>query len=258
MPAGGRAKKPSGLRAIPGGKKKDSSAVEALLSGKVRRGLQKKRRKGEVPPQTLPGDLNSLADVFVAGKALEKEVLFKMRYAEQRIKEHCISDFVNRFIAISKKPGNVDYLSRHARFKFVMTRRTTLSEDKVEDLRSLNIPLEEYTELGGLKINYEAIRQHNLEGHLREALESMHLPKGVIEEVFTPAVELKEAFYDRLDDVVRRSLGDGEDLSEKMLQVLQILNPTTQIRNTEVVGLDLNQCFDLLTQTELEMEEEVA
>lgn len=250
------------LRAIPGGRNgAPKSAVSELLSGRVSRAkAAKKRRKREVPPQDLPRELAPLSNVFAAGRTIDREMRYKIDYAKSRIEDFCLNDWIKRFAAGGRKPPNIDYTADHSKFKFVMTTRTTLNHEKVEELRHLGIPIDEHTVLSDIQINYDAIKQHRLENKLRDALEAMNVSEGVLDEIFIPKVELKDTFYDVLVEVVRRSLAPGEALEEKMLQVIQVLNPADQMRNVEVMNLSVQQCFDLLQKTEVETEpgEEVA
>ena len=153
-------------------------------------------------------------------------------------------DLVRRFVAANRRPASAEYLANHARFKFVLTSRTTMTVE-VETLKELNLPIEQYTELRGMQLNADAVRQHGLEQKLIQALESMNVPKKVLEECFIPQVNLKDTFYDLLPEIVRNTLKKGENLEDKMLAVLEVLNPAQQIRNTEAIGLDAKQCFDL-------------
>lgn len=247
------------LRAIPGGREGvRRTAVTELLSGRVPKArAAKKRRKREVPPQELPKEFAPLSNVFAAGRTIDKEMKYKIDYAKSRIEDFCLRDWIKRFAATNRKPPSVDYTSDHSKFKFVMTTRTTLTHEKVEELRHLGIAIDEHTILSDIEINYDAIKQHRLENKLRDALEAMNVSAGVLDEVFTPKVELKDTFYDVLVEVVRRSLSPGERLEDKMFQVIQILNPADQMRNVET-DLGIQQCFDLIQKTEIEPEEEVA
>lgn len=250
------------LHSIPGGKKSEQanrSALENLFSGKVsRQSTKKKRKKTEIPPQSLPKELAPLGNVFVAGRTVERELEFKVKFAEQKIREFCVQDFVHRFTALERRPPSIDYASDHSRFKFVVTARTTLTPEKVEYLNSLHLPIDRYTALRGVRINYDAIRQHGLEDRVKQALSSLDIPDSVIEECFTPVIELKDTFYESLDRIVSESLGAREKLEDKMLEVIQTLNPSTQIRNTEVLNLSIEECFDLVHETEIETDEDVA
>ena len=251
----------SHLRAIPGGRnaglEEGRSEVGQLLSGRVSRAPKPKRgRKREVPPQPLPKEIQALANVYAAQKTLEKELGFKGKFAEQKVKDYCVREYVHRFATQERKPPSLDFTADHAHFKFIMTMRTTLTPEKIDYLSSRNIAIDKYTELRGIRVNYDAIRQHGLEKKLRSALESMNVAKGVLEEVFRPEVELKDGFYERFYDVLRDSLQQGEDLEDKMLETLNALGPANQVRGLEAVGLTVKQCFELVNETEIDPEAE--
>jgi hypothetical protein len=253
------AKKPRHLRAVPGGKEHKQSAISELLSGKVSKAAKpKRRRKDEVPPQDFPKNMQPLANLFAAGRTIEKEMKFKIDYAKQSLDDFCLKDWIGRFVATNRRPSSIDYVANHSRLKFVLTSRTTLTHEKVEELRSLGLKIDEHTTLSDLQINYAAIKQHKLENKLRDALESMHVSEGILEEIFIPKVELKDTFYDILVELVRQSLQSGENLEEKTLDVLRVLEPAEQMRNVEVSDLSIKQCFDLIEKTEIEPEEDIA
>ena len=206
----------------------------------------------------MPKGIAPIANLFAAGRTIDKEMRFKLDYAKQKLEEFCLADWITKFVNTRRRPSSIDYSANHSRFKFVMTSRTTLTHDKVEELKSLGLPIDDYTVLRGLQINYDAIKQHGLEEKLREALGSLNVKKGVLEEIFTPRVELKETFYDLLAEVVRQSLKSGEDIEEKMRAVIEVLDPTNQMRNVEVLDLSVDDCFKLIEDTEIEPDEEIA
>jgi hypothetical protein len=257
-------KKTPRLRSIPGGREEKPPAagsreVERLLSGRVSRKARiKKRGKRSIPPQELPPDLMKISNLLVAGRAVEKEISFKIDFARHQVEEFCIRDFARRFAETQRRPPSIEYSADHSRFKFVMTVRTSLNPEMIEALEQLGVDLNEHTQLQGLELNYEAIRQHRLEDRLRQALESMHLAPGVLEEVFTEKVALQDSFYELLVPNIEKTLRSGENLEEKIFEVLRILHPATQIRNAEPLDLSIDECFDLVRKADIEAEEEIA
>lgn len=247
------------LKAITGGKSA-ASPVRQLFTGKVRRGAEpiSRRRKREAPPQELPKPVQNIANLFVAGRVVEKEVKFKADYAKQELDQYCLRDFVKRFIAGNRRPPSLEYQASHSRFKFVLTSRTTMTVEKVEALHDLDLPIEKHTEMRGMRIDSDAVRQHGLEEKLIQALENLHVSKAVLEECFIPQVELKPTFYDMLVEIVRNSLKRGEDLEDKMMLVLETLNPAEQIRNTEAIGMDAKECFDYVYRAKVEASEDLS
>jgi len=242
---------------VPGGK--EQSAVGELLSGRVSKAPRTPRKKkAEIPAQELPKEVAKLANLFAAARTIKKEIESKEQYARNRLDEFCLRDFARRAALSDRRPGSIDYSSDYAKFKFVLTSRTTLTPEKEEALTDLGLPLGEQTRLAGIEINYEAIRAHGLEEKLRQALESMDIDKSILDECFRPKVELKESFYDRLPELVGHIVERKDELEDKMHEVLRILQPTAQLRNVDVKGLTAKQCFDLVTQTEIEAEEEIA
>jgi len=235
------------------------SGVDDLFSEKVTREKKTKRgRKKELPPTDLPKDLAKICDLFAAGKAVLKEIDYKIDFASQRLREYALRGFVRLFVSTKRKPPSMDYVGQHSRLKFVQTRRTTLTVEKADYLRSLGIPVDEYTELAGIEMNMAEISRHGLVEKVREGLANLGVAKAVLEECFETKHELTSAFYENLYSIVRDSLQKDEDLEEKMLDVMTTLNPAEQLRNVEIKDLDVRECFDLILKTEIEVDESEA
>jgi hypothetical protein len=244
------------LKSVP--KSSDYSGVQSLLSGKLSKSRsktlkgKKKKRKLTEP---LPEDLAELGDILVAGRKVEREVDFKLRFAEQKVKEYCLKRFCDRFADTGTRPSSIDYEGKHSHFTYIQTRRITLTPEKAETLRHWKIPIDDYTELQGVRINYRAIAEHKLESKLKEALANLGLSDELLEECFTPDVQLKEAFFEHLSAIVTSSLGERErgreKLANKIHDVVQILSPASQIRNAETPKLNASQCFDLIQKAEI-------
>lgn len=248
------------LRVVSGGPPKrtsnpESSALSELFSSSLSRARQKPKRgkKQELAPIDLPKALGKYSDLFAAGKALLKEIEFKVGYAEQRIRDFCVENYVKLFASLKSRPPSLDFKGATSSFKFVQTHRTTLTAEKVHDLKDLGVPIDDFTELVGIEVNMAAIRQHKLEDKLQSGLATLGVAPGVIEECFTPRHELSPRFYDNLFAIVQGTIGKGEDAQEKIEQVFQILNPSSQIRNVET-KLNREMSFKYVDETEIESE----
>lgn len=248
------------LKSIPGGRSNHgrTRGVESILSGKVTRPAKaaKKGREKKRPTEEIPRSLRKMSNVYAAGKAVEREMEFKVRYAEQKVKEHCLQRYAEIYATSGKRPPAIEYESDHSRFSFVQTVRTYLSFEKVEALKQIRIPIDDHTELRGVRVNYEAIRKHKLEKDLQKAFENMGVSEEVLDEIFVPDIQVKPSFYEILDNVVRESLRPGEKLEDKIYEVLNILSPANQVRNLEAVGLTAKQCFDLVMEAEISVPED--
>lgn len=233
------------------------SSVEDLLSGKVpvdKKASRRKRKKAK-PTENLTGDLSTMADLFAAGRRVYKEIEFKVRFAEQRVKDYCLKRFSDIFAQTGVRPPSIDYKGGQSHFTYIQTSRINLTRDKVDALKEMGIPVEKYTVLSGLDINYRAIRDYELEDDLRAALEGMGLDSEVLEEIFVPKVEMNENFFESLAMIVKDSLQKGEDLSEKIYETIKVLNAPAQVRNPDLPNLNAQQCFELVMDTEISAED---
>jgi hypothetical protein len=243
------------IRSLPGAKAQDRPAVERLFSSRVGPAAAKKKtgKKQEIAPVEFPRELATLSDVFAAGKSVLKEIEFKVKFAEQRIRGFCDESYIRLFAALKRKPPSLDYRTEHSSLKFVQTHRTTLTHEKVEELRELGVPIDDYTNLVGIDINMSAIRHHQLEGKLQQGLADLGVSQSVIEECFTPRHELNPSFYDAFYTIVQELVGKGKDPTERMIEIFHILNPSSQLRNVET-KLDQEEAFKLITESEIEAE----
>jgi hypothetical protein len=247
-PGTGRALEPIVLPASHRGGD-SGGAVDDLLSGKVLAksgGREAKSKKKAKPVEKLPKEIGELSDVLVAGRKIERELSFKIKYADKQVKDYCLRRFAEHYSETGHRPESMTYEGKRGVFSFVQTRRISLTTEKVEALKLLNLNLDGETELKGLHINFDAIREHRLESKLRDALSEMGVSKSILQECFQPDVELKESFFEHLSVVVERSLSKGEKLSDKMYEVLQILDPSSQIRNADMPGLNAVQSYKLV------------
>lgn len=248
------------LRVVPrpeeSGQEK-AGGIDELLSGKVTRARPraKKSRGKKKPTEALPEQLKGLSDVYIAGRKVQKEIDFKVRYAEQQVKEYCTRRFAELYATTGNRPPAVDYQGGQSRFTFIQTARINLTADKAEALREMDLPIDQYTELRGMRINYEAIRSHKLEKKLRTALENMGLSNSILEEIFVPDIQLKESFFEVLDSFVARSVKQGESVEEKLYEVMRVLQPASQVRNADVPGMSAKECFDLIESAEIVLPE---
>jgi hypothetical protein len=230
-----------------------AGGVSKLFSGKVTERASKPRKqpKKRKPVDSLPEDLKELGDVFAAGKKVYKELDFKVRHAEYQVKDYCVRRFCEIYLATGNRPPSIEYTGDKSHFTFIQTSRINLTHEKVEALRLMDVPIDDQTELKGIDINYRAIQEHGLEKKLRTALENMGVSEQVLEECFVPKVQLKDTFFDHLDDVVKDSLGKNEDPAEKLYEVVKILGPANQVKNPDMPDLTPAECFKLVEESEI-------
>lgn len=242
-------------------RKADASdtAIDELLRGKViaRPKATKDKGKKKKTTEKLPEELQELADVLVAGRKIDREIQFKVNFAHQKIQEYCLRRFAERFMETGHRPESTTYATEKSVFSFIQTRRITLTTEKTDALKMLHVSLDGQTELKGLKVNFDAIREHKLEYKLRDALKSIGVSPAVLVECFQPDVQLKESFFEHLSSVIDRSLEKGENGADKMFEVLHVLNPASQIRNAEIPNLGPERSFKLIHDTDIAVTEDL-
>jgi len=233
-------------------KLRKTGPVDQLFSGQVRpRKPSRHSSRRKKPTEALPADLAPLADVFVAGRKIEKEIEFKIRFAEHQIKDFCLRRFAELFATTGRRPPSIDYEGSQSRFTFIQTGRINLTYEKSEALRAMGLPMEQWTELKGLRVNTAALARHELEGRLREALEAMRLPEETLEECFEPVLQLKETFFDSLVNWLTRARPGEKNPARFTYEVLRVLQPASQVRNADAPGLDADECFKLIRRAEI-------
>ena len=239
--------------AVPSGRSSGGSAVEHLLSGKTLRSGAKAARSGESEKKVeqLPKEIAELADIVAAGRKIEREISFKLEYANKGVRDYCRRRFAQIFAATGSRRSSMAFAGKHSSFTFIQTRRMSINEEKVHALNAIGFDVSSETELRGIRINYEAIQRNKLEQKLRAALEGMNVSREVLAECFQPDVQLRESFFDRLGMLTERSLAKGESLGEKLYEVLNILNPTEQIRNADLPDLSSIQSYKLVHDSQI-------
>src|SRR5687768_4232131 len=117
------------LRAVedPG----QATGVGELLSGRVLRRPQaeRKSRRKERRVEKLPEDLAELGDVLVAGRKISREIDFKLRFAERKVKDYCMRRFAEEYARSGRRPEAATYEGANSVFTFIQTRRIGLSQE---------------------------------------------------------------------------------------------------------------------------------
>jgi len=227
--------------------------LEDILSGKIseKTTRKKKGKTRQRAVELLPSQLRQIADVLAAGRVIKKEIDTKISLSEQRVREYCVRRFCERFAATGRRPSSTIYAGSKSRFTFIQTQKIHLTPEKADALRMMNIPIDDYTELTGVDIDYAVIKANNLEFKLKTALSQMDVPEKVLNEIFQPKVELKESFFNTLNTIIKETLQEGEDLIAKMYDAVSVLGPINQLKNPEVHGLSLKDSFKLVDESDI-------
>lgn len=215
---------------------KPTGGVAGVFSSKVAAPtLGAKKAKGKSKPLSeIPAELVPHAEVMVAGKMVNKRIENKIKAATDAVKSWCLQKFAEVYAATGSRPATTTVIGGKAKFDFIQTKRIYLSPDRVQAVRDMGVDIDNWTDIKGVNINYEAIKRHGLESKLQEALGSMGISDAILGEILQPKHEVREGFFDSLFSVVQGSLKKGEDLSDKMFGVLLALQPVSQTKNPEI------------------------
>lgn len=212
----------------------EKKGLAAIFSNKPKAEAPKSKSKSNKPVVILPDELNTAEEVMVSGKMIAKAVENKVKTATAMVMDYCWRWFANQYAHTGARPSTSTMVGNRAKFDFIQTSRIFVNAGKIENLERIGVNMDDWVKLSGVTINYEAIRSNGLEEKLQAAIESMNLPDAVQSEILLPKHELRKDFFESLDKVARDSLQDGEDLSDKIYQILKILEPVKQVKNPNI------------------------
>lgn len=214
------------------------SGLAGLFSGKVGaptvNGASKSKSKKVKPVEEVPTELKAHTEVMVAGKMIAKAVEKKVAAATDAVKSWSMSRFAEIWSMTGTRPATFEVHGGIATFDFIQTKRIFLTPERVQAVRDLGVNIDEWTDIKGVNINYEAIKRHGLEEKLQEALGSMGLSDAVLGEILQPKHELKEGFFDAMFSVCNDALAEGESIKDKIYSVMLALLPVNQVKNPKL------------------------
>lgn len=200
--------------------------------------LDKLRYEDEV----LSGnDLAAYGDALAGAKAALNAIKKTIEDAESILKAATLRHYCEHYAQTGRAPDVRMFESKLGSFQVVQQSTAKVTADKAEELKGQGIDLEKFKTRNSYTIRMAKASK----SATKEIIENLH---GILGEDFSDVVSeyvhVDEEFFDNFDDIVKQSLGPGQRLDDKMLEVLRVLSPTIQFREfstdlKEQAGYDL-------------------
>ncbi|MHC4432490.1 MAG: hypothetical protein ACYTBS_11685 [Planctomycetota bacterium] len=212
-------------------KKKDPLSIQLERLDNLRYG------KMDLSGEDLAAYADALAGATVALKAIEKTV----SEAKDILKAAMLRQYCEHYAKTGRPPELRQPVSRMGTFQVIQQNTAKVTTAKVEELKGQGIDLELMKEKSSYTVrmgNASKEEQKKIISSLKRILGDGY------EDVVSEHVHVGDTFFGKFDEVVKSSLGPDEQLDEKMLSVIRVLNPTVQFTKfktdlPEATGYDL-------------------
>lgn len=200
--------------------------------------LEKLRYEDEV----LSGsDLAAYGDALAGAKAALNAIKKTIENAEGIFRAATMRHYCQYYAQTGRAPDMRMFESKLGSFFAVQQNTAKVTSDKAEELKGQGVDLERFKTRNSYTIRMAKASK----SATKEIIGSL---KGILgedfQDVVSEYVHVDEEFFENFDDIVKQSLGPGQRLDEKMLEVLRVLSPTIQFREfstdlKEQAGYDL-------------------
>ncbi len=187
-------------------------------------------------------DLAAHADALAAAKAAQAEIKATVDDAEKVLRAAMLRHYCEFYAQTGHAPDMRKTFSTTGKFHTVQQSVATVDAERVKTLKdSHGVNLKRWIDGRKYTISLgnaskETVKQ--IIKYLKSTLGDDY------KDVVTEKMTVGEKFFENFDDIVKRSLGDGERLDEKMHEVARILKPTIQFSKFET-DLEPQGAFDL-------------
>jgi len=213
--------------------KKKKEALEIALE---------KLEKLQIDDQELSGkDIATYGDILAGAKKAVAAIEIIIEEAETVIKSAMLRQWCEHFAINGHMPDLRRPRSSMATFKVVQQKVAKVTIEKAESLKKQGIDLEPYTQ----KKTY-SIRMGSASAEAtKKIIESLKKILGDdYEGVVSEYISVGADFFEKYDQIIKESLGEDEELVQKMISILRVLNPTVQMTEydsdlPEAAGYDL-------------------
>jgi len=193
--------------------------------------------------ETLTGeDLAAHADALAAAKAAMGAIKATIEDADKVLRAAMRKHYCSVYAQTGHAPPMRRTFSKMSKFQCVQQSVANINEKKAATLKnSHGIDIDNHINGRTYTVslgNASKEKTKEIVSYLKETLGDDY--PDVVSEKMT----VGEEFFSSFDSIVKKSLGDGERLDDKMLEVLRILSPTIQFSTFET-DLEDQASFDL-------------
>ncbi len=187
-------------------------------------------------------DLSDLADALAGAKVAQKAINGMIEEAEVAIKSAMLRQYCDHFAAKGHPPDIRHCVGAMGSFKAVQHKTAKITASKAESLKDQGIDLLAHKEAVSYSIRWAALTERDT--NLLIAFLKDKVLKERYGSVVTENIHVGEKFFGKLDKIVKETLGENENLDEKMLAVMRVISPTIVLSGYES-DLDEAEGYDL-------------
>lgn len=186
-------------------------------------------------------DLASYADALAGATVAMKAIEATVKESKEILKAAMLRQYCEHYSKTGRPPEVRQSISKMGTFQVVQQKSAKVTVDTASELKSQGVDLESMKERSSYTIRMGSASKEEQ----KKIISSMKeiLGEG-FDDVVSEHVHVGEKFFAQFDDIVKQALGPDENLDEKMLSVLRVLNPTVQFSKfvtdlPEAAGYDL-------------------
>lgn len=228
----------------------DAFGIDAALGAEPK---SKSKSKKDIQP--IDPSLKVELKLAVAGKRIIKAIEKKCDIASMRLKNFFVRQWATKFVHTGQVPSSVQYKDGDTSIDFVPTKRIHLKSESIEALTAIGVPIRQYLEVTDVSLDFQVLKDYGFATAAQEALRNIPgMTEEILKKIVKPNVKPKESLYTDLAKIAKESLGGNpsdEELVDRMIQVVQLVNPVSQIRG-EQDSDSLGDAIEYVAATEIE------
>lgn len=195
-----------------------------------------------VGDETLSGeDLKAHADALAGARKAMAAIKSVVDEAEAVLRAASHRHYCTHLVTQGRAPDLRRLIAGSGSLQVIQQRTAKITKESMVKLKSIGIDLEKYNPERTYTVrmgNASKQATKKIVASLKRILGEDY--KGVVSESFG----VGSKFFDKFDAIVKDSLGENENLQDKMYQVIRILNPTVQFKDIKS-DLEEGRAFDL-------------
>jgi len=186
-------------------------------------------------------DIAAVADALAGATVAQKAIKKTIDDAKAVLKAAMFRQYCEHYAQKGRPPELRKSISTTGRFNVVQQKTAKVSAAAADKLKAQGLDIEAHIESRSYTVrmgNASKEEQKKIVASLKDILGDGYA------DVVSEDIKVGDRFFGSFDDIVKKTLADGENLDEKMLRVLRVLNPTVQYQSvesdlSEAAGFDL-------------------
>jgi hypothetical protein len=228
-----------GVKGVKGAKPLSAAEASRAMLGDIYSGKFATKTESKSTSKkdfmSVPVHLQAEMKILVHGKRILKAIEKKIKVANDNLKVFFIEQWCRRYIKAGGVPPSAIYSAGELSIDFIQTKKIFLKKESVEQLKELNVKIDDHVEQAGLYINTAPLEKAGL---MQSVLDAVGMVKGmtpeIVQETFQTKFSIKETLYNNLPAVARESLGPKateEEVIKRMVAIYKLLDPISMMKN---------------------------